>query len=275
MSTQIKIGRFFYGIGIFAYGIQQIFIGDFRPQILPGFPAWIHEYGVFAISSGAIMVMIGILISGLIDVKEYRKKNICIWLGFYFLTLIIVSHIPYLLFVYPHKLSHLGSWGDVLKELAFSGGAFILATTFTNATLDSTKKVPKHENLLMIIGRIFFCTTIILFGCNHLVYDISMMVPKWLGMQTFWSFFAGIALIASGVLIMFKIYSKTVALLLALMLFIWFLILHLPSAFADPYSGHGNKIVSAFDALLFCGIALAIAKTKNNSSPDFLKSDKI
>ncbi|MGI8583914.1 MAG: hypothetical protein ACR2KX_17090 [Chitinophagaceae bacterium] len=268
MDNLIQIGRLFYGLGIISYGIQQIIIGDFRPQILPGFPAWAHEYSGFAIVTGVIMVIIGIIISGLFQIKGINTKNICLFLGFYFLALIFVSHIPYLLFVYPHKLSHLGSWGDVLKELAFFGGAFIMAGPFLNAPY-----TPNKNNFLEIepekfthLGRIFFCTTIILFGCNHFVYDISTMVPKWFGMPTFWSYFGGATLIGSGIAIMFKIFLKPVALLLAMMLFLWFVFLHVPSAIAHPYAGRGNQIVSAFDALLFCGVALMLACSKKNTN---------
>lgn len=273
MDSMIKIGRLFYGLGIISYGIQQIIIQDFRPQILPGFPAWVHEYSVFPIVTGVLMVVAGFIISGLFKVKEVINKSICLYLGFYFLALIIVSHIPYLLFVYPHKLSHLGSWGDALKGLAFSGGAFVMAGSFLDTPFSPNKN--NFFELLLEkltpLGRIFFCTTIILFGCNHFVYDISMMVPKWLGMPSFWSYFGGAALIGSGIAIMFKIFLKPVALLLATMLFLWFVFLHVPNAIAYPYAGRGNQIVSAFDALLFCGTALVIANTKRNTKSDNFK----
>lgn len=268
MNTLIKIGRLFFGLGIISYGIQQIIIKDFRPQILPGFPAWVHEYSVFPIVTGVIMVVIGLIISGLFKVNDANKKSICLYLGFYFLSLIVVSHIPYLLFVYPHKLSHLGSWGDALKELAFSGGAFVMAGSFLKSPSvpNKNKFFENEQEKITFLGRIFFCTTIILFGCNHFVYDISMMVPRWLGMQTFWSYFGGFALIGSGIAIMFKIYLKPVALLLATMLFLWFVFLHVPTAIAHPYAGRGNQIVSAFDALLFCGIALVLAFKINTNN---------
>ena len=129
-------------------------------------------------------------------------------------------------------------------------------------------KNSSFENILeklIPVGRIFFCTTIILFGCNHFVYDISGMVPKWYGMPTFWSYFGGAALILSGTAILFKIFLKPVGLLLALMLFLWFVSLHVPNAIADPYVGRGNRIVSAFDALLFCGVALVLSQSKKQS----------
>lgn len=265
-----KIGHLFFGIGITAYGIQQIVIRDFRPQIVPGFPAWAHEYSVFAIVTGIIMVFTGLIISGLFKVKRADKKSISLYLGFYFFALIIVSHIPYLLFVYPHKLSHLGSWGDALKELAFCGSAFIMAGSFSDAPSagNNNSFIAVVPEKLIPWGRIFFCTTIILFGCNHFVYDISAMVPKWFGMPTFWSYFGGAALITSGIAIMFEIFLKPVALLLATMLFLWFVFLHVPNAIADPYVAYGNRIVSAFDALLFCGTALIISQLKKRTSKD-------
>ena len=212
------------------------------------------------------MVIIGLIVSGLFGFTDVYRKKICLYLGFYFLALIIVSHIPYLLFVYPHKLTHLGSWGDALKELAFSGGAFVMAGSFSgNSSPTNNNSFESLLEKLIPIGRIFFCTTIILFGCNHFVYDISTMVPKWYGMPTFWSYFGGAALILSGIAILFKIFLKPVGLLLALMLLLWFVSLHVPNAIADPYVGRGNRIVSAFDALLFCGVALVLSQSKKQS----------
>lgn len=266
----IKIGRVFYGLGIIAYGVQQLVIRDFRPQILPGFPAWAHEYSFFSLVTGVIMVVTGFIVSGLLKIKDANKKSICLYLAFYFLALIIAGHIPYLLFVYPHKLSHLGSWGDALKELAFCGSSFVMAGSFSNASSSSIKNNYFELILEKVIplGRIFFCTTMILFGCNHFVYDISTLVPKWFGIPTFWSHFGGAALIASGTAIILKIFIEPVSLLLALMLFLWFMLLHVPGAIANPYIGRGNLIVSAFDALLFCGTALVLSQVKKQTSTE-------
>jgi uncharacterized membrane protein YphA (DoxX/SURF4 family) len=253
MIQLTKAGRLFFSLGIIAYGLQQIIIRDFRPQILPAFPAWVHRYSIFPVVTGVAMVIVGLIVMGVFNSHEKTKKKLCLWLGVYFFTLIVVSHIPYLLFVYPHKLSHLGSWGDVLKALAFSGASLVMAGSFSQYALPA--------KTMMDVGRVFFCTTIILFGCNHFVYDISAMVPRWIGMGTFWSYFGGAALITSGVAILFKVFMRPVSLLLAAMLFIWFVILHAPNAIANPHAGNGNEIVSAFDALLFSGTALLLASS--------------
>jgi hypothetical protein len=61
------------------------------------------------------------------------------------------------------------------------------------------------------------------------------------------------------VAIVLNIRRKTIAILLAVMLFIWFIILHIPRAVADPFGSQGNEVTSVFEALAFSGIALLIA----------------
>ena len=275
MSNLPYTGRLFYSLGLIAYGIQQIIIRDFRPQILPGFPGWVHEWAIFPVLSGVLMVSAGLLLTGWLNVRAIIRKRLFLYVGFYFFILLLFSHLPYLLFIYPHKLSHLGSWGDALKGLAFSGGAFIMAGSWSNEYYAFTSHDAFAVNLekLIPLGRLFYCTTIILFGCNHFVYDISGMVPNWFGPRTFWSYFGGAALIGAGIAILLQIWLKPVSLLLAAMLFLWFVLVHIPNAIANPYAGRGNAIVSAFDALLFCGTALVLSQS--NMPKSNLTAEKI
>jgi len=274
MINLIKAGRLFYGIGIIAYGIQQLIIQDFRPEILPPFPAWAHQYIAFPIVTGVALIFAGIIISGLFAIKGVDAKKICLYVGFYFLLLILLCHLPYTLILSPNKASHLGVWAQLLKELAFCGGAFVVAGSFRNDDFAAHKKSFFESLLEKIIpfGSIFFATTMILFGRSHFVYIdfISPMVPKWFGMPVFWAYFGGAALIGAGVAIILKIWIKTIALLLAIMLFIWFIVIHIPGAIAHPYINNGNSIVSAFDALLFCGVALIISNENSQLSKDTL-----
>jgi uncharacterized membrane protein YphA (DoxX/SURF4 family) len=159
-------------------------------------------------------------------------------------------------------------WADLLKELAFSGGSFVMAWSFLNhpSVTDKNDFSSSLPDRIIVAGRLCFCTTIILFGWSHFVYNgfVSQMVPEWFGMPHFWAYFGGVALIGAGVAIKLNIFLKPVALLLAIMLFLWFVLLHLPGAVADPSAGRGNLIVSAFDALLFCGTAVALSQYKKH-----------
>jgi uncharacterized membrane protein len=248
MNQPAKIGRLLYGIGIVAIGMHLIIIRDFRPDILPPFPAWAHAHVVFPILTGIALVFAGISIAG------FGAKKICIYLGFFFLALIITCQLPYVLFLSPVKPTHLEVWFGMGQELAYCGGAFVMAGSYSGK--------------LKTMGRIFFCLLMIMFGCSHFVFtdNVSAMVPKWAGAPLFWTYFVGVALIASGVAIIIKIWLKTAALLLAGMLFLFFIFFHVPDAIKNPSDGHGNEIVRAIIALLFCGIALVIAVTSGDES---------
>ena len=274
MKKFIQIGRLFYGISIIAFGVQQIIIRDFRPEILPPFPAWAHRYIFFPYITGIALIFAGVVICGIFKFKEVTIKKICLYLGFYFLALIIICHIPYCLILSPNSARHLGVWAETLKELAFSGGAFVMAGSFANndSALNKQNNFDLLLEKLIPFGRIFFSITMILYGYAHFLYSsyVSAMVPGYFGIPVFWTYFSGAALICAGIAIIFRIWIKTIASLLAIMLFLWFILVHTPNAITHPSVDKGNEVVSAFDALLFCGTAIIIAitnysvKFKNN-----------
>jgi uncharacterized membrane protein YphA (DoxX/SURF4 family) len=254
-----RLGRILYGIGIAAYGIQQIIIRDYRPAIVPEWPLWPHSTAAFPYATGALLLIAGLALIGLFKLNEKMLRNISLALGIYFLILIVCFHIPNRLFVNENSPKHLGLWTDALKELAFSGGAFVVAGSL-NTSYQVSKTFSKY---LIIIGRIFFSVTLISFGIDHFYYTefVASLVPSWYGFPVFWTYVGAVLLIGAGVAVLLGIKLRLVAFLLAAMLFIWFVTLHVPRAIATPYAANGNEVVSAFDALLFCGVALIIAST--------------
>ncbi len=112
------------------------------------------------------------------------------------------------------------------------------------------------------MGRIFFGIMMFVFGIDHFLYYqfVETLVPRWIPWPLFWTYFAGIALIGSGISFIFKIKVKLIGILTAIMLFAWFLILHIPRAVLMPSEAdNGNEITSVFQAFAFSGIALLIA----------------
>ena len=109
----------------------------------------------------------------------------------------------------------------------------------------------------------------IVFGIDHFLYYqfVQTLVPAWIPFPLFWTYFGAIALIGAGVSFIFVIKVKLVGILTAVMLFIWFLILHIPRAIAMPEVANGNELTSVFQALAFSGVALVIAVTTSPSHP--------
>ncbi len=266
MKQLIKIGRLLYGIGIAAVGIHQLIIKDFRPEILPPFPAWAHQYVIFPILVGLALLFAGIVISGMFKIKWVSAKNVCLYLGGCLLILIITCQLPYILVFSPNKFSRLDVWFGAGEELTYCGGAFVIAGSLSKNNLNDDRNNFFTLALEKFIpaGGVFYSILMILFGCSHFVFAdfVSTMVPKWMpGTPLFWTYFVGVALIGASIAIIFRIWVKTIALLLAFMLFLFFLFFHIPDAIANPYQGGGNEIVRGIVALLFCGVALVIAST--------------
>jgi uncharacterized membrane protein YphA (DoxX/SURF4 family) len=264
MKELIKIGRLFYGIGIVALGVHQLIIKKFRSEILSPFPAWAHSNSIFPMLTGLTLITFGIIISGVFKIKFIDTKKVGLYLGFGFLAVIIASHIPNIIMLSADKTPDFQVWINVLEALTYSGGAFVMAGSFTDhSAVGGEKNFTLLLEKLIPSGRVFYSILMIVFGLSHFAFAnfIATMVPKWLPAPLFWTYFFGAALIISGISIIFKILIKPIALLLAFMLLLFFLFFHIPDAIANPSAGGGNEIVRAFVCLLFCGIALVIAFT--------------
>lgn len=266
MKELIKIGRLFYGIGIIALGIHQIIIQKFRSEILSPFPAWAHQNIIFPILIGIVLIVAGIIISDLLKIKFIDTKKVCLYLGFCFLVAFLLSHLPYIFIFNTNKDAGTQIWIAALEELCYSGGAFVMAGSFSQIRYnkDDHKLLSLLEKLIPF-GRIFYALLILLFGVSHFLFTefLSSMVPKWLPFPMFWTYFFGVALIISAISIIFKLWIKIISLLLAFTLLLFFVFFHIPDAISNPTMGGGNEIVRALIALLFCGTALVIAFTND------------
>src|SRR6185295_4969355 len=136
----------------------------------------------------------------------------------------------------------------------FTTGAFVIA-----GSLHATNE----NGLIRFLGKlipfasIVFALPLISFGIVHFLQaeGVSTMVPSWIPNPIFWTYFAGVALIGSGIAIILKIKLRLVATLLGAMIFSWFVILHIPRVFNSPPAYLGSEITSAFLALAYSGIA--------------------
>ena len=263
MESLSTAGRWFYAIGMACMGIQQFIYADFRPVFLPEWPLWLH-HALWAYISGA-----GLIVAGALILFSNKVRVTALVLGGFLLLFFIAFQVPYQLFVNQYFL-HLGVWGNALKELALAGGAFVIAGTLNEASSGSKTFVIRLLEKCIPAGRIFFSITMIVFGYDHFLYTAfaAKLVPAWIPGPVFWTYFAGVALIGSGIAIILKIMLKQAALLLGVMIFLWFIFLHIPRAIADPHIEKGNEVTSVFQALAFSGIAFVIAGTaaKRNQS---------
>jgi uncharacterized membrane protein len=250
MKPQISVFRAFYGIAFIGYGIVQFIFKDIRNVFIPPWPAARVDA-----ETPAYIIATLFIIAGIIILMNRRVKQTALAVGVVLLLLVLFWHLPYMLLIHPYK-HHLGVWAELHKALALSGGAFVIA-----GSRDELQSRKAWVEKIIPFGGIFFSITMICFGIDHLLYTegISTLVPSWIPGKMFWTYFTAIALICSGIAIILRFKLSVTAMLLGTMIFIWFLILHIPRAIADPVSNDGNEIASMFDSLAFSGIAFLIA----------------
>ncbi|MVM33304.1 hypothetical protein GO755_24910 [Spirosoma sp. HMF4905] len=254
MKQLVRIGRAFYAIALFVYGCQQIYFGTFRDVFFSVYQNHLPFLNVFAWLFGLYLIVTSTLL-----VVSGAGKKAALLLGAVWLSLLLGTHMTYELISEPNKLYHLGLWTAPLKELALAGGAFVVAYSFE---IPLTGKLMALEKI-MPYGNLFFLYTITSFGISHIIYAefLANTVPDWMANHLFWVNVTGIALTASGIAIILGIRVRIIALLLSLMIFLWFWLVHVPGALSNPVANRGNLLASAFDALAYSGVALLIGLT--------------
>ena len=259
MEKLVRPSCIFYGIALIVYGIQQFVYSSFRPVF---FPAW--QSSLPLLKLWAWLFGIGLIAAGVVIIAGKKVRITALIVGGVFLLLFLLVQIPFEIISDPYN-KHFGSWAVALKELALSGGAFLIAGAVPEERMNTATKSGVIILLEKLIpaGSFFFCFTITSFGIMHFMYTalISKLVPAWFPDPIFWTYFGAVALTGSGVAIILQIKTRTIAMLLGSMIFIWFVILHSPRAIADPNGNRGNELASVFDALAFTGIAFIIAAT--------------
>lgn len=86
---------------------------------------------------------------------------------------------------------------------------------------------------------------------------VHKLVPCWFGFPSAWTYVTGVALIAAGVAILINVLYKLAMRLLALMLVLWFFMVHIPDSLKNPI-GDGSALIGLLTCAFFLGIALVL-----------------
>jgi uncharacterized membrane protein len=247
-----NIGRIFYGIAITGIGFPMIYYKSFPYMLFPPLHFLISGPVMLTYISGILFILVGASI-----VFEKNTRPISLLFGGLLLMIFCFCFIPYE-FMVNSNYKDLAEWENAEKELQLAGGAFLIAGCFSKK---NENHLYKFLGKLIPFGAIFFAIPIIGYGILHFQFakDVSTMVPTWIPSPLFWTYFAGTALLGSGIAIIFKIKTGLIAALLGTMIFIWFIIIHVPGVITSPSTDMDGQVTSAFLALAYSGIAFVIS----------------
>jgi uncharacterized membrane protein len=113
-------------------------------------------------------------------------------------------------------------------------------------------------NLFISLGRWLFVLPFALFGFLHfgpLEFSIPY-VPAWLPFPAFWVYFTGLCFMLFVLSAILKKYDKLAAVLLAICLFLFVVLVHIPTA----VSGDFKAVIGSFRDICMAGAALMYAQ---------------
>ncbi len=247
MTTRfVTIGRLCFALALIAFGAQQFIYGDFVPGRAPAWPEGVPGRLVWACVSGAVFVAAGVaMIAG----KRVWLAGVTVGTTIFLWALL--RHVPYV--VADSDIG--GAWTAAGKALAFFGGAFAVAASDDGAGEGAWRE------WFVYLGRFCLGAFLALGGIQHLLFPefVATLVPGWIPGHLFWTYFAAVALIAGGVGLMLPKVARPAAALSGLMVFLWFLILHIPRAVVAADAQRRNELTAVFESLAVAGIAFLLA----------------
>ncbi len=253
MNQLIQPGRMIFGTGIAALGVLQFLVKDFivaRPPAaawaadIPGKLAWAYVSGVLLIICGLAIILnkkggaAAIFAAVIIFIASFVTRNLPDMMG-------------------VKKAEDLLWKVNAYKTLAICGSALIVAASFFKE--GERKPVQFLTNSQLITtGWIFLSLFLIIGGLAHLKFAdfVKNLVPEYVGNQYFWTYFCAVALLAGGIGLIFSQTRKLAAMLCGIMIFLWFVMLHIPRATTIPPETSVPKYgewMGVFESFAFSG----------------------
>jgi uncharacterized membrane protein len=256
MPKLIPIGRIMFALGIMSLGVLQFFAKDYivgRPPT-PGWATNIPGKIAWAYISGFLLVAAGLAI-----ILKIKAGIASLFLA----TLILVCSF-FLRHVYE-----MSDWVNAYKSVALSGGALIIATLFIKSETNKPGSF-FNSNGYLLVGCLFLAHFFIICGIAHFKFDdfVKTLVPVYFKSTYSWTYIAGIALMSGGFGLVFRSTRKWSALLTGIMIFAWFILVHVPRAIGTPNTDIPNygEWMGVCESFAFAGILFALAGLSSKKS---------
>ncbi len=247
MTRILHPARIVFGICLLFFGIEYLVHGRFLPGLPPA-PPWTP-------GGPALASIVGIVL--LVAAASIAVGIRAAWGAISVAILFLLCA-----FVYGLHLHAILQDGNVrtgaFEALGISGAAFVLASRLFPLPARTSPGTDLVRNT-DLVGRILFAVSMLVFGEQHFQYVafVATLIPRWLPLHIFLTYFTGACFVAAGLAIGINILRPLAAGMLGAMFLSWYLLLHLPRVFNQPHNN--DEWVSATVALIFAAGSFAIA----------------
>lgn len=262
MQKLITPGRTIFALGIMALGILQFFAKDYIAARPPS-PAWSADIPgklAWAYISASLLI-----ISGICIILRIKAAWVSLFVGI--LVLICSFFLRHLPDMTKDTLEGLLWRINAFKSFVFFGGAVAVAASFFKEQERNLSNFFTNDRLIAT-GWVLLSFFLIICGAAHFKFHqfVPTLIPDYIPAHVFWANFAGVALLAGGIGLIFKKTRKWAAAFSGLMILLWFILLHIPRAIATP--NVYEEWMGVCESFTFSGILFVIAglSSKQKSS---------
>lgn len=244
------IGRLFFAFGVAGIAIEHFIFGDFVMGRAPQWPESRPMGFIWAYFTGALFVIVSILI-----IIRKRVREASLIAALFVFVWAFLRYIP-ILFSDPFLSP---AWTSAGKALVFFGGFLAIAAIFPKTHFLNGLPIAGFVNKdrkFTHVGRLCLGVFLIITGTQHFMFVafVASLIPAWFpGDPVFWTYFAGVALVLGGVGLLVPRTASMAALLSGLMIFSWFWIVHIPRTMESL-----SDNIAVFEALAFSGLAFVM-----------------
>jgi uncharacterized membrane protein len=264
VSRLIRFGQICFGAALIGFGTASFVVRDFVAGRAPAWPAGVPGGQLWAYVSLMLFLWAGAQV--IIGRHAVRGALLASALVF---AWALLRQLP--LAAADHGLG--GAWTNLGKALALSGGSLGVAASFIWSKVSSaevaelSEATERRARTLNLIGRCSLGAFLVLAGIQHFLFAqfVATLVPTWIPGAMFWTYFAGTALIAGGIGLVFPPTSRLAAMLIGAMIFTWLFVLHIPRGISMHDQ---NELTAVIEALAFSGIAWTLmARPRRATQP--------
>lgn len=247
MPSIERIGRLFLALALIGFGLENIAFGHYVVARAAPWPADPLARHLVAYVTGAILLACGgTILAGLGGLAGRRTREAALQAAVLILGWSLCLHWPKAIAGSPLG----GDWTNALKAVVLSAGLVVVAARAPgppNALLAALRRIAPHA------CAPFF----LLAGIQHVLFVqfVETLVPPFIPLARFWTYFAAGALLAAGFGLLAPPVRRLAAILAGWMVFSWVFLVHVPLIFrvgALEWQG-------VFEALGISGVCLLLA----------------
>ncbi len=253
----MPLGRLFFAIPMAVFGSEHF---TATADIAALIPRWIPAHLFWA-----YLVGLGFLCAALSITVLVQARLAAALLGMTWLIFVCVMDMP-------GAVANPGNrffWALALRQLAFSGGAFAFAMSWSTRPREPSPAQPMPA--WAAFPRFFVGIPSLFYGVEHLLHPayvpgipLQKLTPEWIPGRIFLSYLVGVILIVAGACLLVNKKSRMAATFLGLTILLTVLWVYLPMLVAAPADVVALNYF--FDTLLFCGTILLLANAMDKGA---------